>query len=408
MDVKSTIAKAYSGIGSVYYDLKKYAEAKKVRMSAIAVYQTLGDSEAIANENSNLGLVFYAEKNYKEAERYQKAAIRIYENTGGDIKILSAAHHGLYEIYAATGDYKNALDHYKQYTLLEDSLYNTENTKKITLMQAQYDFDRQVDSIKWDNEIRMAVVSEKNKETILRGIIIGSGLLCLLMIGFFLNRKRLHAKFRLQQMQLKQDAVKARLDTHFVSGTLAAINEYAEANNKEAASRYLLKFSRLIRNVLSNSFEKNVLLKDELQFLEDYFQLARLKYPEGHIVYTLDIGSGIDVNNTLVPPMIFQVLVENALQHAFTPTHGGALQVQVRKQGNTIHCTVADNGIGRKAAKAAQPNERKSYGSSLAEKLLKLWLPDDKSVHFTIEDITGPQGTAQGTRATFSFPFKTY
>ncbi len=402
------VAQAYQALGIVYVDLKILDKALNYFKSAIEMFKRLNDSLRLADTYRNMGELYYMKKKYQEAEAYHKNALIIIEEIKGDPDVLKHAHEGLYNVYTATGDYKKALYHYKQYSLFKDSLLNTENTKKITQLQDQFDFDQKTDSLKLENEKQMAIASEKGKEKIRIGLISGASLVCLLIGGFFFYRKRAKDRFQLQQLQLKQDAIKARLDTHFVGDTLTVINEFAEANNKEAASDYLLKFSRLIRNVLSNSFERDVPLKNEIQLLDDYFHLFKLKYPEGHITYNLSIDPAIDAANTLVPPMILQVLAENSLQHAFNVAQGGALTIQIKKADNTLYCTVEDNGIGRKAAqKSFSPDRRQSYGTSLAEKLLKVWLPGDKRAHFNIEDIKNAEGAAQGTKATFSFPFKT-
>jgi len=402
----NVVANAYSKIGQVYANQNKFPEALQSYDKGLIMFREIGDSIRIANTYSNMAVVYFAQKRFPKAEKYYTLALQISRQLG-EISVQRSTHEGFSNLYAATGRPDKALYHYKQYIVLKDSSENIDNVRKITQLQNKFDFDLKSDSIKLDTEKRFAIADEKNKTKIRTGLVGGVSFILLLLGGFYFYRKREHDQNKLQQMQLKQDALKARLDTHFVNASLEIINVFIENGDKEAASNYLLKFSRLIRHVLDNSFETNVTLKTDIEFLNDYFQLVKLQYVENHIHYELTIDEAIDPGNTLVPPMIFQVLVENALRHAFNDGQGGTLQVKVKKQGDILQCSVEDNGIGRKAARSLQNGERTSHGTGIAEKLMKVWRPNSQS-KFTIEDLTDTEGKPAGTRATFTFPFTTY
>lgn len=412
--------------GNIYSEEKSYGKALRSFFNALPALQEAQDKKVAAECYVGIGKAYLTmARNNREKgtwedslAKYSKTALLsrsvLYLKRSlalsaeiGLVQDMQEEYNLLSQAQEMAGDSKSALESYKQYNLLKDSVFNLDNAKAFVRKDMAYEYDKKETAIKAESDKQLTLAAVKNKENIRTGLFLGSTFVLLLSGGFYINRKREQSRFRLQQMQLRQDALKARLDTHFVSGTLVAINEFAESNDPETASDYLLKFSRLIRNVLINSFEKAVPLKNEIQFMNDYFLLAKLRYPKDHVAYHLDMDPDIDMENTLVPPMIFQVLVENALQHAFNDSKGGLLSVGIRKSGHVLLCTVEDNGVGRKTVQSLNEKGRVSYGSSLAERLLKVWQPDDKDVKFEIEDLVDENGKAKGTKASFSFPLQT-
>ncbi len=85
-------------------------------------------------------------------------------------------------------------------------------------------------------------------------------------------------------------------------------------NDKDAASEYLVNFSRLMRNILMGSGEDFILLENELEILDDYLKLQRLRF-QGKFDYFFEMSDEIDPEFTLVPPMLIQPFVENAIEH---------------------------------------------------------------------------------------------
>jgi LytS/YehU family sensor histidine kinase len=79
-------------------------------------------------------------------------------------------------------------------------------------------------------------------------------------------------------------------------------------------SGYLTKFSTLMRQVLENSEEEKISLQEEISMLENYMQLEALRLPNG-FDYEILLDKNIDGANTMIPPLILQPMVENAIWH---------------------------------------------------------------------------------------------
>jgi len=136
------------------------------------------------------------------------------------------------------------------------------------------------------------------------------------------------------------------MNPHFIFNSLHAINNYVIENDKENASAYLAKFSKLMRLILENSREQEVPIAKDLDALELYMQMERLRF-KNKFKYVVETDPEIDKENVLVPPMLLQPFVENAIIHGVQNKESGLIKINVTKQNAMIKCTVEDNGIGR-------------------------------------------------------------
>src|SRR5690606_18711377 len=118
------------------------------------------------------------------------------------------------------------------------------------------------------------------------------------------ERKRI-AEFEVLVADTEMKALRAQMNPHFIFNSLTAIGNSIAEKDFVAAADYLRHFAKLIRLILENSEYKEVSLATDLQTLELYMQLEarRLK---GKFTYEIDMGAGIDPENTLVPPLILQ------------------------------------------------------------------------------------------------------
>jgi LytS/YehU family sensor histidine kinase len=180
-------------------------------------------------------------------------------------------------------------------------------------------------------------------------------------------------------------------------------------NDKENASRYLSKFSRLMRLILENSRQQEVPLEKDLAALELYLQLESLRF-NNRFKYTIEVDSDIDSENTLIPPMLLQPFVENSIIHGLSYKKDGLIKVKVHRENNEIKCVVEDNGIGRKKAVLPVRDEdkkREGFGIKITEERLQI-INQQKKVKSAIRilDIEGKDNEPGGLRIELSLPYE--
>jgi LytS/YehU family sensor histidine kinase len=223
------------------------------------------------------------------------------------------------------------------------------------------------------------------------------------------NEKRQSA---LQQRtaELEMQALRAQMNPHFIFNCLNAINHFILVNEVNTASDYLTKFSRLIRMVLDNSFRKDIFLSEELESLRLYIELEQIRF-DHHFSCGISIPDDFDISDIVIPPMLLQPFVENAIWHGLMHKDGdGILNVEIKKENEFLICSISDNGIGRKKSadlKSLFSANRKSLGMNLTASRLQLLNEEiGNQIGLQITDLLDDVDQSAGTRVVISIPIK--
>lgn len=200
-------------------------------------------------------------------------------------------------------------------------------------------------------------------------------LLVLGIITFAILNIRRQKRLKRKITNLQNKSLRSQMNPHFISNSLNSINLYVLENKTEEASEYIVKFSKLIRQILNNTREEFVTLKAELDSVEMYIQMEKLRFKE-KFEYEIHVDESVDMEYR-VPSMLLQPIVENAIWHGILQSESnGNLSIDVRKNtSNTLEVTIKDDGIGREAAKrikSKKANKRKSYGQDIVKQRIQL------------------------------------
>jgi signal transduction histidine kinase len=146
---------------------------------------------------------------------------------------------------------------------------------------------------------------------------------------------------RLVEAQLK--TLQQQLHPHFLFNTLHAISALMH-RDVEAADRTLMRLSDLLRLTLENLGQQEILLQAELDFLSKYLQIEQTRFAD-RLVVRFDIQP--ESLDTLVPNLILQPLVENAIKHGVAKKSGaGHIDISARRDGDKLRMEVRDDGVG--------------------------------------------------------------
>ena len=161
------------------------------------------------------------------------------------------------------------------------------------------------------------------------------------------KNKREQEKLKMENnlLSLEQKALQLQMNPHFIFNVLNGIKALG-SNDTDKMNTTINKFATLLRLTLSNSRQENITLDEEIQTLKNYIEVELLM-SEKQFNYSIDIDSEIDVEEVLIPPMLIQPFVENAIAHGIKSIDGvGELEISFAIQNDFLHCTVKDNGIG--------------------------------------------------------------
>lgn len=186
--------------------------------------------------------------------------------------------------------------------------------------------------------------------------ILGSiGLILLVLFLFYQYKtKKLTAKKEKEiaqttkVMELRQSALSAQMNPHFVFNSLNAIQYFVNSNQKEKSSEYLAKLSRLVRLFLLHASEPYISLQEEMKRLQLYVNLEQLRFDNFECQF--NVANNVAVETLLIPNMIVQPFIENAILHGVShlATKDGKIDVRIEKNKNLLTISIEDNGYGLK------------------------------------------------------------
>lgn len=245
--------------------------------------------------------------------------------------------------------------------------------------------------------------------------------LALLIVFIYLHYKQRLAKIRYQnkletdRLQLEQElqqsllaSIKAQMNPHFIYNSLSSIHAFVYSDDKENAIKYLDRFSELTRKVLELSGHESILLSEEIELLETYISLEKMRFGET-FQSSIICAEDIDVHFVKLPSMIIQPFVENAIKHGLLHRKGDKqLHITFTKQKDDLLIIIEDNGVGRKVSSDLKSNKNKKHASfsiSANRKRLELLNAKKKNtIGLQIVDKTDEMGRGCGTKVFITIP----
>ncbi|HJQ32373.1 MAG TPA: histidine kinase [Pyrinomonadaceae bacterium] len=163
----------------------------------------------------------------------------------------------------------------------------------------------------------------------------------------FRERERRASQLEAQLAQAQLQALKMQLHPHFLFNTLNGIAGLVRDNKNRAAVDMLAGLSDLLRYTLENAGKQEVPLKEELEFLELYLGIQQMRFPDR---LRVEMRVAPETLDALVPNLILQPLVENAIRHGISKrATPGTVGVQAERDGEHLRVNVYDDGPGLKS-----------------------------------------------------------
>lgn len=194
------------------------------------------------------------------------------------------------------------------------------------------------------------------------------------------KRKTLFEEEKRKVLVSELHALRAQMNPHFIFNTLSSIQSFITKNSSKDAVNYLSKFAKLMRATLENTQKQKIPIKDEIESLELYMDLEKLRL-NNKFSYHIIIDSGIDAQFEEIPPMLIQPFVENAIWHGIShKKNTGIIKITFKLENeNLLKCEIEDDGIGRKKAREmnlghpnSQQKKNKSLGMSITKDRLEI------------------------------------
>lgn len=338
-------------------------------IQSIDIDSTIGIESALTvqKQNYKIGNAYYLKKDYNSAKTYLEKSIDE-ASAKNDLVVAKDAKRKLSEVYSSSGEYNKALETYKEYTDLVEALYIKKEQEIIQAARFSKEIaekQNRITSLESDRQLsesKYQLTSERNKSQQLIIYSLIGGLLLLLVTAYFMYKYIKQQRLANNLLALK--SLRSQMNPHFIFNALNSVNSFIASNDERTANRYLSDFSQLMRSVLENSEADFIPLEKEISLLELYTKLEHFRFQD-KFDYKINVSDDVVVSDFLIPPMLLQPYIENAVWHGLRyKTTKGLLAILIENKSETeITITITDNGIGRERSKALKTENQKKHNS---------------------------------------------
>ena len=405
------LGELYNNIGLYHSRLKEFDSAIFNYNKAIETFNSIDDKFGISDTYYFLGEIYVSQKKYALAiESINKSLV-----LSKELEVLvqiERAEKKLYEIYASQNQAKLALDHYINYSIAKDSILNHENIKNTIRAELNFEYDKKEFLHKKEKEKNALIYQEKIKRNELKLFFIGLFIVLVFVFIFLLyKRKQAHKtiSLKLELIEFEQKALHLQMNPHFVFNCLGSISSFILQNNTDEAVKYLAKFSKLMRLTLEFSKEPLIPIDKEIEGLENYLELEKLRF-NNSFSYTISKSDEIE-DDVALPSMLLQPFVENAIIHGVIPKkEQGIISIDFNLKEDYLNCTITDNGVGiytSQNAKEKLVNLHKSMALNITKKRLEMMETNlSKKTFLEIKELKNEAKVTIGTLVKIQIPIQ--
>ncbi len=381
----TAIVRSFDNEAQVYARQKQYAKAlNSSRKYFNFLKQRNGLNEVVYN---NLANSFLLAREVDSAIHYFKAGVKIMETRPLNQK-TPLCYSGLRDAYILKNDYRNALQSADSaFTIQLRNIKSIEETK-IAEIQEKYQAekkDRSIAELKSINLLNNKIINQQR--WLFAGLLfIGLGVLSFLFI--FQRQRLLKSKNELlkaenRRLNAEQKMLQSQLNPHFIFNAIANLQSLIGTGEKALSLSYLSSFSQLLRNILEQSRKDLISLEEEIETLKNYLRLQQMRFHNA-FDFRFNIDETIDTESVLIPPMLLQPFLENAVEHGFRNIdYKGMVATTILLKDGQLHIEIDDNGSGLK------PHDRsakKSLSGIILKERLKTLFPDSNEADFKVVD----------------------
>jgi PAS domain S-box-containing protein len=219
---------------------------------------------------------------------------------------------------------------------------------------------------------------------------------------------RLSGEKKILQLELK--ALQSQMNPHFIFNALNSIMVLISKRDELKANEYISCLSNLIRRVMENVNKELVTIDEEIELLRSYIAIESLRFDEG-FSYNIEKKGISHSDLPILPPMIIQPFVENAIWHGLLPMKDNVekkLSIRFVKYRNQLEVCISDNGVGRIKAQQIKSSKHKIYNSQgirNIEERIRLYnsFSEHLYIDLHIDDLTDVNQRAIGTEVRIYF-----
>jgi hypothetical protein len=351
--IKNTESIKYNALG--VHELKAYRENDIEKSIQINLQRKslLNPSFHIRNLytiNQLLAERYMANKQFVLANKLLDSS-KIYANKLNE-QVSYSWYETKYKVLKKLGKYNEALSNYEHYIQLNDSVQQNERFNKINELETKYQTelkDAEITTLNQQKKIDALNIERKLSQIKwLVGLVILTVLIAMVIFLYFRQRS---LKNKQKILETEQRLNRARINPHFFFNAMASLQGLAQKEKSIKTTLYTSKLAKIMRQSLENTYEEVVTIENEIDFLTQYLEIQKLRYPN-KFDYKFHVDENLEINELKIPGMLMQPFVENAIEHGFKDIeYKGEIDITFEEKDNNLQVIVYDNGKGKNGLK---------------------------------------------------------
>lgn len=374
----------------------KYDEAITLNESLVVEAQQTQKPNLAISQMQNLSQVYFdSEKPEKGLQTLEDAyRLAVHEN-----QTLTARNvlEQLISQYQQQHQTKQAMALYADFIGRLDTLVKNDSTLVDEQFLALH--EEKISQLERERELKDELIARTNNYNyVLLGSVILALIALLLITRILILNMKKNKKIALQSLRRE-------MNPHFIFNSLNSVNQFIAQNKELEANKYLSSYSKLMRTMMEHSNKDFIPLGTEIEQLKEYLALEHQRFHD-KFTYSVEVDDAIDTVQTLVPNMLIQPQLENAVWHGLRYKEGmGHLLLSIAPDNNRIVIIIEDNGIGMQqsqALKTAHQKTHRSRGMTNTRERIAL-LNNLYRIKITME-VVDKEGDESGVRVILRFP----
>ena len=383
-------------IAKVYASENEFDKAIEINKKLINEAKEKNDSETQIVQMQELAAIYFKQQEAEKGISVLKKAYELAIQNGKTILAKNSLDQLISE-YNAKGNGEKSIELYENFFENFESLIKSDNSL-VDSKVFQVTEDR-IKHLEKERALKDELISKKNT---FNYFLLGSVVLMVLLFVFIV--KALYS-IKTKNKKIALQSLRREMNPHFIFNSLNSVNQFISENKELEANKYLTSYSNLMRNMMENSNKDFVTLNNEVEQLKKYLDLEHLRFNE-KFDYEITIDDALDGDAVLVPNMLLQPHLENAIWHGLRYKEGkGFLKLDFKLKNNMVKVIVDDNGIGLTKSKELKTTNQKVHESrgmtNTRERISLLNELYKKNISLKISEKENPE---TGTRIEISFP----
>jgi two-component system sensor histidine kinase YesM len=348
------IIKINNEIAKVYASDNQFDKAIGINEKLLEEAKTKQDFNTQIKQLQSLSTLYFKKEDPNKAIVALKEAFSLALQKGNSAEAKKSLT-TLTQYYNGKGNNKESLALYDQFLQNFDQLVQSDTT----LIDAKtfHVSEDKIRQLEKEKSLKDELITKKNT---FNYFLLAS--IALLLLLFLWIVKALFS-IKTKNKEIALQSLRREMNPHFIFNSLNSVNQFISENKELEANKYLTSYSNLMRNTMENSNKDFVTLDNELEQLKKYLELEHLRFQD-KFDFKISVDPELDTERTMIPNMIIQPHLENAIWHGLRYLDAkGLLQLQVRLTNGKVAIRIDDNGIGLARSQELKTSNQKTHQS---------------------------------------------